>query len=139
MGKSRKDPHGLVPDRSQTVLLILDLVSDSAFPDGEKIARAAFPVARRIARLKARAKRAGIPTVYANDAIGRWKSDFPAMVQHCCRETARGHRVVGLIAPEPNDYCVLKPKHSGFFATPLDTILRFLGAKRLILGIPAWL
>jgi nicotinamidase-related amidase len=61
------------------------------------------------------------------------------MVQHCCRETARGHRVVGLIAPEPNDYCVLKPKHSGFFATPLDTILRFLGAKRLILGIPAWL
>jgi nicotinamidase-related amidase len=136
MGKSRK---GLVPYRSQTVLLILDLVSDFAFPEGEKIARAAFPVARRIARLKARAKRAGIPTVYVNDAIGRWKSDFPAVVQHCCRETARGHRVVGLIAPEPNDYCVLKPKHSGFFATPLDTILRFLGAKRLILGIPAWL
>jgi len=55
------------------------------------------------------------------------------MVRHCQRETARGHRVVDAIAPSTDDYCILKPKHSGFFATPLDTVIKFLGAKRLIL------
>ena len=28
---------------------------------------------------------------------------------------------------------MLKPKHSGFFATPLELLLKFLGTRRLIL------
>lgn len=126
------DPHGLVPDRADTALAILDLISDFSFEGGAEIARAALPVARRIARLKARARNARIPVVYINDAIGRWRSDFPGMVRHC-RKASRGRPIVDAIAPEPGDYCILKPKHSGFFATPLDTILQLLGVKRLIL------
>ena len=133
MVNSDNDPHGLVPDRAETVLAILDLISDFSFEGGDAIARAALPVARRIARLKARARNAGIPVVYINDALGRWRSDFPGMVRHCRREGGRGRRVVETIAPEPEDYCILKPKHSGFFATPLDAVLQLLGAKRLIL------
>jgi nicotinamidase-related amidase len=133
MREKADDAHGLVPDRADTVLVILDLISDFCFDDGEKIARAALPVARRIARLKARSAKAGIPTIYVNDAIGRWRSDFHGMVRHCAREQARGRRVVEAIAPSADDYCILKPKHSGFFATPLDTVIKFLGAKRLIL------
>lgn len=130
---SENDPHGLVPDRAYTVLVILDLISDFSFEGGAKVARAALPVARRIARLKARAKNAGIPVIYLNDALGRWRSDFPGMVRHCRRKESRGRLIVDAIAPEPDDYCILKPKHSGFFATPLDAVLELLGAKRLIL------
>jgi nicotinamidase-related amidase len=133
VSRNENDPNGLVPDRAETVLAILDLISDFSFEGGDEVARAALPVARRIARLKARAKRAGVPTIYVNDALGRWRSDFPGMVRHCLRESGRGRPVVETIAPEPEDYCVLKPKHSGFFATPLDTVLQRLGAKRLIL------
>jgi nicotinamidase-related amidase len=133
MSDTKHDPHGLAPDRSATVLIILDLISDFSLEGGKKIARAALPVARRIARLKARAKTAGVSVVYVNDAVGRWRSDFPAMVRHCLRERAYGRAVVEAIAPVSDDYCVLKPKHSGFFATPLDTVLRLLGAKRLVL------
>jgi nicotinamidase-related amidase len=133
MSKEHSDPHGLVPDRADTVLVILDLISDFDFPDGEKIARAALPVAKRIARLKSRAIKRGIPVIYVNDAVGRWRSDFHALVRHCRRENALGRRVVDTIAPDADDYCILKPKHSGFFATPLDTVIKFLGAKRLIL------
>ena len=133
MSKRGSDLHGLVPDRSAMVLIVLDLISDFAFRDGDKVARAALPVARRIARLKARAKAAGVAVVYVNDATGRWRSDFPGMVRHCRRGKSRGRPVVEAIEPEADDYCVLKPKHSGFFATPLDTILQSLGAKRLIL------
>jgi nicotinamidase-related amidase len=55
------------------------------------------------------------------------------MVRHCRRADSRGRLIVETIAPQAGDYCILKPKHSGFFATPLDAILQLLGAKRLIL------
>ena len=41
--------------------------------------------------------------------------------------------MVKLLRPDPSDYFVLKPKHSGFFATTLETLLRYLGVRRLIL------
>src|SRR5207248_4843319 len=31
------------------------------------------------------------------------------------------------------DYFVLKPKHSGFFSSTLETLLRYLGVRRLII------
>ena len=37
------------------------------------------------------------------------------------------------LQPEESDYFVLKPKHSGFFATTLETLLRYLGTRRLII------
>jgi nicotinamidase-related amidase len=35
--------------------------------------------------------------------------------------------------PASSDYFVLKPKHSGFYSTTLDTILRYLQTHTLIL------
>jgi nicotinamidase-related amidase len=37
------------------------------------------------------------------------------------------------LRPEENDYFVLKPKHSGFFSTTLETLLRYLETQSLIL------
>ncbi|CAN5644593.1 hypothetical protein BH23GEM6_BH23GEM6_19450 [soil metagenome] len=37
------------------------------------------------------------------------------------------------LTPEADDYFVLKPKHSAFFATTLETLLDYLGCDRLIL------
>ena len=37
-----------------------------------------------------------------------------------------------VLHPADDDYFVLKPKHSGFFATPLEVLLGFLGVRRLI-------
>jgi nicotinamidase-related amidase len=133
MANEDRDPHGLVPDTSKTVLLILDLISDFEFEDGEKIFRAALPVAMRILRLKQRARAAGIPAVYVNDGAERWRSDFPALVLRCSDSQVRGAPIARALRPEADDYCVLKPKHSGFFATPLDTLIEYMGATRLIL------
>ena len=44
-----------------------------------------------------------------------------------------GRPVARLLAPEADDYFVLKPKHSAFFATPLETLLDYLGPTTLIL------
>ena len=45
----------------------------------------------------------------------------------------RGQPIVKLLQPEPDDYFVLKPRHSAFYLTNLDLLLRYVGAKRLIL------
>ena len=44
-----------------------------------------------------------------------------------------GARIAEQLAPEADDYFVLKPKHSGFHATPLDLLLRHLQVRTLIL------
>jgi len=38
------------------------------------------------------------------------------------------------LRPSARDYFVLKPKHSAFFATPLETLLKYLGAHTLIVA-----
>ncbi|MEA2172868.1 MAG: hypothetical protein QOD00_460, partial [Blastocatellia bacterium] len=62
-----------------------------------------------------------------------WRSDFRAQVAHCLRDGTRGKPVVELLPPDADDYFVLKPKHSGFFSTTLDTLLEYLQARTLIL------
>jgi nicotinamidase-related amidase len=127
------DLHGMVPDHSSVVLLLLDVVNDLEFPGGERLIRHAVPMARRLARLQARARRMGIPIVYVNDNYGRWRSDFRWLTAHCRRAGTRGKPVVDLLAPAADDYFVLKPKHSGFFSTTLDVLLAYLGARTLVL------
>jgi nicotinamidase-related amidase len=130
---SLRDPKGIAPQRSSIAILVLDMISDFEFKDGVRVFRHALPIARRIRRLKERATRSSIPIIYVNDCDGRWRSDFPAYVRHCSGNGVRGAPIARLLAPEPEDYCVLKPKHSGFFLTPLESLLELMGVKRLVL------
>jgi nicotinamidase-related amidase len=126
------DLHGSVPDSAPVVLLLIDVINDLEFPGGERLVKHARPMASRLAALKRRAKEAGIPAVYVNDNFGRWRSDLRALIAHCTGEV-RGRPVVERLLPEEDDYFVLKPKHSAFFSTTLDTLLAYLGARTLIL------
>jgi nicotinamidase-related amidase len=132
-GPRNRDLHGAAPDRSADALLILDMISDFEFPEGSRVLRAALPVARRIARLKERAARAGVPVIFVNDNHGRWRSDFADTLARAFAAGSKGAPIARLLAPGARDYCVLKPKHSGFFATILATLLEYLEVRRLIL------
>jgi nicotinamidase-related amidase len=129
-----EDLHGNAPDKSVAALLLIDVINDLDFPEGDQLLRYALPMAQKIAALKKRAKQEGVPVVYVNDNFGRWRSDFNAQVEHCLRDGARGKPVVELLRPEENDYFVLKPKHSGFFSTTLDTLLEYLGTRTVVLA-----
>ena len=126
------DLHGNVPDSARVALLLIDVINDLEFPGGELLLKQALPMARRLARLKRRAREAGIPAVYVNDNFGRWRSDLQALVEHS-RGEVRGRPVVERLVPEKDDYFILKPKHSAFYSTTLDTLLDYLGARTLIL------
>lgn len=127
-----EDLHGSAPDKCGAALLLIDVINDFDFPEGEQLLRLAMPAARNIAELKRRAKEAGIPAIYVNDNFGRWRSDFKKIVNHC-REEGKGKEFVELLLPEEDDYFVLKPKHSGFYSTTLALLLTHLTSKNLIL------
>ncbi|SFH23303.1 Nicotinamidase-related amidase [Nitrosospira sp. Nsp14] len=114
-------------------LLLIDVINDLEFQDGDKLAATAVPVAGNIARLKLEAKSNGVPCLYVNDNFGQWQSDFKHLVSSCMRDGIRGAPLVKQFLPQRDDYFVLKPRHSGFFQTPLDLLLRDLGARQLIL------
>lgn len=125
--------HGNAPDHSPAALLIIDMINDLEFEGGGRLLPQAVAAARRIAALRRRARTAGVPVTYANDNFGRWRSDFRQAVDHCLRDGVRGKPLAEILPPEKDDYYVLKPKHSGFYATGLGTLLDHLGARRLIL------
>jgi nicotinamidase-related amidase len=127
------DLHGSAPDDAAVALLLIDVINDLEFDGGEALLAQALPVAARIAALKRRATQAGIPAVYVNDNFGRWQSDFAKLLAHCLHDGVRGQPLAAQLRPEPDDYFVLKPKHSGFYATTLDLLLRYLRVRTVIL------
>jgi nicotinamidase-related amidase len=140
--KELERPSGM-PDRqgdptreapaSADVLLIIDMINTFDFPDADKLFPAILQAAERIARLKQRAAAARIPVIYLNDNFGKWRHDFGALVAQCIAGPCRGRPIAQLLRPNDQDYFVLKPKHSGFYATPLELLLRSLHVQRLIM------
>lgn len=131
---SPRDPHGCVPERSSVVLLLIDVINPFDFPEAAQLLRFARPAARSIAVLKQRLHTQGIPAIYVNDNFGLWQSDFRAQVEYCAGRDAAGADIAELLRPGPHDYFILKPKHSGFYSTSLDVLLRYLGAEHLVLA-----
>src|SRR5687768_11660622 len=109
--------------KSKAALLLIDVINDLDFPGAEALQRAAERMAKRLARLTARARHAGIPVIYVNDNFGKWQSDWRAQVEFCSRPKSRGRKIVEMLRPLESDYFVLKPKHSGFYSTTLEVLL----------------
>jgi nicotinamidase-related amidase len=138
MPAKNEDLHGNVPDKAEVALLLIDVINDLEFDGGEELLKYALPMAEKIARLKEAAKRSGLPVIYVNDNFGKWQSDFQKILSHCLDTEVRGRPLAERLRPDEDDYFVLKPKHSGFFSTTLDTLLEYLKARTLILtGVAA--
>ena len=118
--------------RHSHALVILDMVSCWGFPDAAPLLRHASRIAPAIASLKRRCEQARIPVIYANDNSGQWRSDFKYVVRESLESPGPGARITQQLQPGDADYFVLKPKHSAFFATPLELLLDHLRTQRLV-------
>lgn len=124
----------MVRHRSAVALILIDVINHFEFIDGTRLLKNALAMGPRLARLKERARQAGIPAIYVNDNFGQWRSNASTLLEYCLRPEARGRPFVEGLKPDQEDYLVLKPMHSAFYQSPLDTLLRYLGASSLILG-----
>jgi nicotinamidase-related amidase len=118
---------------SDVALILIDVLNHFEFPNGDSLLKNALPIAPRLARLKERARGAGIPAIYVNDNFGQWRSNASDLLKHCLRPEAPGRKFVEALRPDAEDYIVLKPMHSAFYQSPLDALLHNLHTSSLIL------
>jgi nicotinamidase-related amidase len=116
-----------------SALLLIDVINDLDFEGSDVLVAQAEQMSLRLAALKRRAAEAEVPTIYVNDNFGQWRSDFRQTVAHCTARSSPGRRVSQRLRPTSRDYFVLKPKHSGFYDTTLDTLLDSLRIRRVVL------
>lgn len=114
-------------------LLVIDMIGMLDFPGADRLAPSAVRAARGARTLRDRFHRRGWPVVYANDNFAHWQSDFRELVAMASAMPGAASRIAGLLEPTPQDYFVLKPKHSAFLDTALPVLLAKLGVRRLLL------
>jgi nicotinamidase-related amidase len=118
---------------SERVLLLVDFINPLNFPGGEQLAPAAVDAARATAALKERLAGEGVAVIYANDNYGIWQSDFHSLVSACLGMEGPPSEIARLLYPQAEDLTILKPRHSAFFASPLDLLLSEMRARELII------
>jgi nicotinamidase-related amidase len=126
-------PDNQTRHTSSVALVLIDVINHFQFPDGDKVLTQALPIAAHLAKMKQRCRDAGIPAIYVNDNFGQWRSDANSLIARCLHSSCAGKPFVEQLKPDDEDYFVLKPMHSAFFQTPLEILLRYLGATSLIL------
>lgn len=122
-------PHGM----TNPALILIDVINAFEFDGNEAMVEAATRAAPAIEALSKKARAAGVPVIYANDNFGQWRSDFRATVEACSARGSAGKDITQRLRPHEGDYFVLKPRHSAFYATPLELVLRHLMVDSLIL------
>jgi nicotinamidase-related amidase len=125
-------PHPRLP-RSQRVLLLIDFINPLDFPGAEKLAPGALRAARATLKLRERLEREKVAVIYANDNYGVWQSDFHSLVSQCLGRQDASGKIAQMLAPRPTDLTLLKPRHSAFYGSPLELLLKEIGAKQLVL------
>ena len=129
-------PSGLKPARlarRARVLLLVAFMNPLDFPGGEHLAPAAVEAARATAALKQRLAGQGALTIFANDNYGVWQSDFHSLVATCLGMQGPGGEIARLLYPQADDLTILKPRHSAFYASPLELLLREMQARELVI------
>jgi len=114
-------------------LLLIDFINPLDFPGASRLAPWAIKAARHTRLLKQRAQALGIPCIYVNDNFKNWHEEFSDLVARCLGAGGPARTLAELLAPEPRDFVLLKPRHSAFYGTPLAFLLEELEVSRLIL------
>jgi len=125
-------PHAQVP-QSERALVLIDFINPLDFPGSEKLAAPALRAAKAALRLRDRCDRQGVAVVYANDNYGVWQSDFQSLVSQLAARDDPAGEITRLLAPRPTDLTLLKPRHSAFYCSPLELLLKEMGAQELVL------
>jgi nicotinamidase-related amidase len=114
------------------------MINNMAFSGAQTVRPKAERIAEVILALRQEADRLEAPVIYVNDNYGQWYSEKSRIVAACGAPDSPGRSLVAKIKPRDDDYFVIKPQFSGFYATNLPVLLPKLGVNRVVItGIAA--
>lgn len=111
-------------------LLIIDMMNDFNFPNGETLASFTKEIVSPIKKLKKHFRSKGWPVIYINDHYQLWKADIELILNHTMNNVSAP--IIQELKPEDEDYFLIKPKHSAFYATSLHTLLNELKVDSVV-------
>jgi nicotinamidase-related amidase len=117
---------------ADTAVLVIDMLNAYRHPDAEQLTSNAADIVQPLAALIAEARtRDDVDVIYVNDNFG----DFTAVWDDIVRGALEGEcpDLVRPILPTPDCLRLSKVRHSAFYATPLDYLLKQLQSRRLVL------
>lgn len=114
-------------------LLILDMLNTFEFAEAKQLLPHADKASIEISKLKSKFKEKGLPVIYVNDNFDNWQSNWEKIFELCTQKNSLGRNIATRLRPLDDDYFVLKPMHSGFYSTSLDSLLDALKIETLFI------
>ncbi|MEJ2802366.1 isochorismatase family cysteine hydrolase [Comamonadaceae bacterium PP-2] len=118
--------------KAKRALVLIDFFNQFDFPQAHLLVGSAWQAAQATHRLKQQFLRREEIVIYANDNYGRWNLSFSDLIEDCQQLPGLPGKIARLMSPGPSDFRIIKPRHSGFFGTPLDLILREHRVREII-------
>jgi nicotinamidase-related amidase len=114
-----------------SALIVVDMINSYDHPDADALTRSVQETLPRMAELVERALSEDVLVVYVNDNIGPWTSSRDSIIEAAMEGPFR--ELVEPIVPADKAQFVLKARHSIFYETPLEYLLRQEEVSRLTL------
>ncbi|MCW2967278.1 MAG: isochorismatase hydrolase [Solirubrobacteraceae bacterium] len=116
---------------NKVALIVVDMINSYDFDDADTLRESVQEALPAMVDLVKRAAERGVKTIYVNDNHGAWHQGRNELVE----ETLAGDfpELVEPIAPGDDVDFVVKARHSIFYETPLEYLLRQEGIDELIL------
>jgi len=115
----------------KTALVVTDMINSYDHPDAEKLVKSVEERLPNMVDLVERAASEDVDVIYVNDNFGSWNSNREQLVEEAL-ETEFKHLVEPL-RPDPETSFVVKARHSAFYETPLEYLLREKEIERIVL------
>jgi nicotinamidase-related amidase len=115
----------------KTALLVIDIINPFDFKHGETLAHNTKKIVNPLRNLTKYCRQQKIPVIYINDHYNLWKADYKEIIKKC--HNNRSEEIINVLQPSENDFFLIKPKHSAFYGTALNTLLHHLNVENLII------
>ncbi len=115
----------------KSALIVVDMLNDYDHEDADVLVESVREVLPAMRRLVERAHDEGTPVVYVNDNYGDWSAGRAELIERAVG--GRAADVVEPIAPREGTWFIPKARHSIFYGTQLEYLLREQEVERVVL------
>jgi nicotinamidase-related amidase len=112
-------------------LVVIDMINTYDHEDAERLRESAEEVVPVIAELLRSARDSGAPVIYVNDNFGEWRSDHRALLEEALAGDFAS--LIEPLVPDEEAMFVVKARHSIFYETPLEYLLRQEEIEEIVL------